>query len=60
MMAMDLEMVKIKHAGTVRRIPEEQRWQVDNLERAQAVPWNTGNDPEPPFHLKNKGPPNLQ
>ena len=38
----DQETNIVKYVRTVRRIPEDQRWQVDNLEWVQAVPWNMG------------------
>ena len=44
LIVVDSETRAIKHVRTARRIPEEERWQVDNLEWVQKVPWNTGAD----------------
>ncbi len=41
------------------RVPEEQRWDPENLEWVQVVPWNTGTDDteadgeEPEFDFKH-------
>ena len=37
----DMEAKNIKYVRAARRVPEEERWQVDNLELAKGVPWNT-------------------
>ena len=44
LIVVDSETKAIKYVRTARRIPEEERWQVENLEWVQRVPWNTGAD----------------
>ena len=38
----DSESKEIKYVRTVKRIPEEQRWDSNNLEWITMVPWNRG------------------
>ena len=33
---------EVKKVRTVRRVPEEERWDAGNLEWVKAVPWNMG------------------
>ena len=35
---------KVKVARTIRRVPEPERWVVENLEWIQHVPWNLGKE----------------
>ena len=42
MIIVDEETKTIKFVRTVRRVPEEERWQVGNLEWVKVVPWNLG------------------
>jgi hypothetical protein len=42
MVIMDEETKTVKFTRTVRRVPEEERWQVENLTWVRAVPWNLG------------------
>ena len=39
---MDGESKEVKCVRTVKRIPEEQRWDPNNLEWITVVPWNRG------------------
>ena len=56
---MDGESKEVKYFRTVKRIPEEQRWDPNNLEWITVVPWNRGGgDKEydgdlPEFDVKN-------
>ena len=46
---MDGESKEVKYVRTVKRIPEEQRRDVNNLEWITVVPWNrSGGDKEAP------------
>ena len=38
----DCESKEVTYVRTVKRIPEEQRWDAKNLERISVVPWNRG------------------
>ena len=40
----DGETPKVVYARTVRRVPEEQRWDVKHLEWVVMVPWNLGKE----------------
>ena len=57
----DCESKEVKYVRTVKRIPEEQRWDAKNLEWISVVPWNRGpNDKDadgdlPEFDVR-KGP----
>ena len=61
LIAVDGESKELKYVRTVKRIPEEQRWDPNNLEWITVVPWNRGGgDKEadgdlPEFDVK-KGP----
>ena len=35
---------KVQRVRTARMVQEEQRWETENLEWVQAVPWNKGTD----------------
>ena len=56
---MDVETAKIKHTRTVRRIPEEERWNLNHIELVRVVPWNRGAGDEeadggiPDFEVKH-------
>ena len=39
---MDQDTKTVKYVRTARRVPEEQRWNSDNLAWIEAVPWNRG------------------
>ena len=43
---MDIETGRVKHARTVRRVPEEERWNMSNIDGVKVVPWNLGTDDE--------------
>ena len=57
----DCESMEVKYVRTVKRIPEEQRWDAKNLEWISVLPWNRGpNDKDadgdlPEFDVR-KGP----
>ena len=61
LIVVDEESKELKYVRTVKRVPEEQRWNPDNLEWVTMVPWNKGGgDKEadgdlPEFDVK-KGP----
>ena len=61
LIVVDGETKEIKYVRTVKRIPEEQRWDAGNLEWVMGVPWNRGNGDRdadgdlPEFDVK-KGP----
>lgn len=38
------EYKTIKFARTVRRVPEQERWKVENLDWVQQLPWNLGKE----------------
>ena len=38
----DEDSKKIRYARTIRRIPEGERWHMDNLAWISAAPWNRG------------------
>jgi hypothetical protein len=42
LIVIDGDSKEVKMVRTVRRVPEEQRWKVENLEWVEAVPWNHG------------------
>jgi hypothetical protein len=42
LIVMDKDTQKVKYVRTVRRVPEQQRWQVGDLEWVRSAPWNTG------------------
>ena len=39
---MDMETEKIKYTRTARRVPEEDRWSLSNVDLVKVVPWNFG------------------
>ena len=41
---LDKESKAVKYVRTVRRVPEEQRWNQEHLEWVKVVPWNRGKD----------------
>ncbi len=43
----DLEATGIKHVCATRRAPEGERWQIDNLEWAKAIPVEHGDSAMP-------------
>ena len=44
MIVVDGESKEVKYVRTFKRIPEEQRWDPNNLEWITVVPWNRGGD----------------
>ena len=42
LIVIDGDSKEVKFVRTVRRVPEEQRWKVENLEWVETVPWNHG------------------
>ena len=42
LIVVDQETKTVKFTRTVRRVPEEERWQVENLTWVRVVPWNLG------------------
>ena len=61
LIVIDQETKEVKYVRTIRRIPEDERWDAEYLSWARAVPWNKGRgDPDadgyvPDFDV-SKGP----